>query len=133
MGETARTTKKEAARRATRKPARGGPTAAVELLMQPDVWSGDLDRVAQRPARPAWHARAACRGMGTELFFPADHLALLAARRICAGCPVLVECQRFAVSVPSLKGIWAGTSERSRARDRKGTPVPGGGCSPADT
>jgi WhiB family transcriptional regulator, redox-sensing transcriptional regulator len=125
MGEAARTTKKETARRPARKQARRGPTAAVELLMQPDNWSGDLDLVEQLLDRPAWHALAACRGMGTELFFPADHLAFLAARRICAGCPVLTECHRFAVSVPSLKGIWAGTSERSRARARKGAPAPG--------
>jgi WhiB family transcriptional regulator, redox-sensing transcriptional regulator len=133
MGEAARTTKKDAARRATRKPAHRGPAAAVELLMQPHVWSGDLDLLEQLIDRPAWHARAACRGMGTELFFPADHLALSAARRICAGCPVLAECQQFAVSVPSLKGIWAGTSERSRARARKGIAAPGGGGPVAET
>lgn len=92
---------------------------AVELLMQPDPRLGDLDLLDVLLERPEWHSRAACRGMGTERFFPTDHVALLDARRICAGCEVRRECGEFAMAVPSLKGIWAGMSERGRARARK--------------
>ncbi len=95
--------------------------------MQPDIRLGELDLLDVLLERPEWHARAACRGMGTERFFPADHVALLDARRICAGCEVKQECGEFAMTVPSLKGIWAGMSERGRARARKAA-APGDGA-----
>jgi WhiB family redox-sensing transcriptional regulator len=104
---------------ATRAGSRAAASEAVELLMQPDTRLGELDLLDVLLERPEWHARAACRGMGTERFFPADHVALLDARRICAGCEVKRECGEFAMAVPSLKGIWAGMSERGRARARK--------------
>ena len=99
--------------------SRAAASEALELLMQPDTRLGELDLLDVLLERPEWHARAACRGMGTERFFPADHVALLDARRICAGCEVKRECGEFAMTVPSLKGIWAGMSERGRARARK--------------
>jgi hypothetical protein len=98
---------------------RRAASEAVELLMQSDERLGELDLIDVLLERPEWHARAACRGMGTERFFPSDHLALLDARRVCAGCEVSRECHDFAMAVPSLKGIWAGLSERGRARVRK--------------
>ncbi len=36
-----------------------------------------------------WQARAACRGMGSDLFFPTSGNALGPATRICPRCPVL--------------------------------------------
>jgi WhiB family redox-sensing transcriptional regulator len=102
-----------------RRGSRAAASEAVELLMQPDTRLGELDLLDVLLERPEWHARAACRGMGTERFFPADHVALLDARRVCAGCDVQRECGEFAMTVPSLKGIWAGMSERGRARARK--------------
>jgi WhiB family redox-sensing transcriptional regulator len=110
---------------AARPESRRAASEAVELLMQPDTRLGELDLLDVLLERPEWHARAACRGMGSERFFPADHVALLDARRICAGCEVTRECGDFAMTVPSLKGIWAGMSERGRARARKAA-VPGG-------
>jgi hypothetical protein len=111
---------------AVRAGSRAAASEAVELLMQPDPRLGELDLLDVLLERPEWHARAACRGMGTERFFPADHVALLDARRVCAGCEVTRECGEFAMTVPSLKGIWAGMSERGRARARKAaTPAVG--------
>jgi ribonuclease I len=43
--------------------------------------------------RPEWHKRAACRGKGVDEFFPPEGSSL---------------------DQPSLKGVWAGTSERAR-------------------
>ena len=43
---------------------------------------------------PDWHREAACREHETQLFFPesGDDCQVLAATRICAGCPVRAEC-----------------------------------------
>ncbi len=97
------------------------PREEVALLMQPTTTCDDpIEAIC---ARPAWHARAACRGVGTEVFFPADQLTFTRARQICAGCEVRAECLEFALEHPSLKGIWAGLSERARARARQGRPA----------
>ena len=70
-------------------------------------------------SRPAWQKQAACRGDGTERFFPPAGAAdMLEARRICNSCPVTAECLKFALNDPGLKGIWAGTSGRQRIRMR---------------
>jgi WhiB family redox-sensing transcriptional regulator len=70
-------------------------------------------------SRPAWQKQAACRGDGTERFFPPAGAAdMLEARRVCNSCPVIDECLHFALSDPGLKGIWAGTSGRQRIRMR---------------
>lgn len=104
--------------------APGGAAAAaeLELLMQPE---NGVDLIEELLLRPSWHARAACRGMGTDIFFPTDQITLTRARRICSSCPVSVECADFALGHPSLKGIWAGMSERRRARARKDAMVDG--------
>jgi WhiB family redox-sensing transcriptional regulator len=88
----------------------------LRLLMQPENGAELLEELLNRPA---WHARAACRGMGTQIFFPTDQLTLMKASRICHGCVVRSDCEDFALAHPSLKGIWAGMSERRRARTRK--------------
>lgn len=38
--------------------------------------------------RPAWHARARCRGYGPSAFYGDAR----AAKATCRGCPVVVEC-----------------------------------------
>jgi WhiB family redox-sensing transcriptional regulator len=70
--------------------------------------------------RPAWHALAACRGKGTDAFFPDRGEPLDDARAVCAGCPVRRECLDFALEGSThLYGVWAGTSERERRRLRR--------------
>jgi hypothetical protein len=56
-----------------------------------------------------WQARAACRGMGSDLLFPTSGNALGPATRICARCAVLEECRTTALDDPSLYGVWART------------------------
>jgi len=68
--------------------------------------------------RPAWQADAACRGEGVAQFFPPEGTNPIRASRICNRCPVAKECLEYALERPSLKGIWAGTSERRRRRLR---------------
>ncbi len=66
--------------------------------------------------RPEWHARAACRGRGPELFFPPSGEDGLMAKALCARCPVREEC--LAAGRKEL-GIWGGTSERERRKRRR--------------
>ena len=93
-------------------------------LAEPGV---DLPDLGDLLNRPAWHAKAACRGAGTERFFPPSSGALAPARSVCARCPVIEQCRSAALADPSLRGVWAGTSERERARARRaagGAPNP---------
>jgi len=78
----------------------------------------DLSSLLQRPA---WQRVAVCRGLGVDDFFPPDGSSRLRAAVMCGRCPVAKECMDYALSHPSLKGIWAGTSERGRHRMRAGT------------
>lgn len=74
---------------------------------EPDLWQG----------RPDWHTRAACRGVGPEVFFlqRGDSRGLALALSYCARCPVVDECRDFAASQPALLvGIWGGDAGRAR-------------------
>jgi len=78
----------------------------------------DLSSLLQRPA---WQRVAVCRGIGVDDFVPPDGSSRLQAAVMCGRCPVAKECMDYALSHPSLKRIWAGTSERGRHRMRTGT------------
>lgn len=65
--------------------------------------------------RPAWMAEAACRGVGAATFFPERGQSVIEAKAICARCPVRKPCLEYAFETTST-GIWAGTSERGRAK-----------------
>jgi WhiB family redox-sensing transcriptional regulator len=75
----------------------------------------DLGSLLQRPA---WQHRAACRGRGVTDFFPPDGSSRVRAAVVCDRCPVATECLGYALEHPSIKGVWAGTSERGRHRMR---------------
>ena len=71
------------------------------------------------PAWRAWRDRAACRDVEPELFFPAAedgaarHAQVQAAKAVCAGCPVRVECLAEALArIPY--GIAGGLTEHER-------------------
>jgi len=74
-----------------------------------------VEEVRDLFARPEWHARAACRGVGTAGFF-SDDAAVLArtVAEFCSVCPVVAECsdagraERF--------GAWGGRTARDRRR-----------------
>jgi WhiB family transcriptional regulator, redox-sensing transcriptional regulator len=68
-----------------------------------------------------WQERRACRGVDPRLFDPAslDELRavrfqpqrierLRAAHRVCAGCPVRVQCAAELAGVSGPVGVWAG-------------------------
>jgi WhiB family redox-sensing transcriptional regulator len=79
-----------------------------------------------------WQLRAACRGADSELFFhpsgerdPARTRRELAAKAVCARCPVIDRCLDHALALREPYGVWGGRSEEERAaivrrRDRAG-------------
>jgi WhiB family transcriptional regulator, redox-sensing transcriptional regulator len=64
---------------------------------------------------------AACQSCDPELFhpFPKDRGAIDAARAICAGCAIRLDCLALALSIPDAQGIWGGMTEPERALHRK--------------
>jgi len=57
-----------------------------------------------------------CRGLGPAIFFNDEDYGI--ARRLCEGCQVRGMCLDLALTYHE-KGMWAGTSERDRARLRR--------------
>jgi WhiB family redox-sensing transcriptional regulator len=69
------------------------------------------------PESLAWHQHAACREVGTEVFFlesGANAVDIAAAKQICAGCPVRATCLADAIERGERFGIWGGLTERER-------------------
>lgn len=64
-----------------------------------------------------WMDDAACRGMGTDLFFPGRDEPDEAARAVCRACPVMAECRAYGLA--ERHGIWGGLSERQRRQVRR--------------
>ena len=60
---------------------------------------------------PAVRAGAACRDLGvplTGVFFSEELQDIAAAKRICATCPVMVECLEGAIARREPAGVWGG-------------------------
>lgn len=58
-----------------------------------------------------WEDAAACAGNAeglTRLFFSDEPAEIAAAKRICAGCPVVVQCLEAAVLRGEQFGVWGG-------------------------
>lgn len=65
--------------------------------------------------RPAWHRRAACRGVGPGLFFIEEEDPVAAhavARSLCRRCPVQVACGD--AGIDEAHGIWGGAAAGER-------------------
>ncbi len=72
----------------------------------------------------AWRQRAACRGMGPEMFFPepSDNHTPPAAREVCGRCEVSDECLDYALSIHTTHCFWGGVGPKDRrniARSRR--------------
>jgi WhiB family redox-sensing transcriptional regulator len=68
-----------------------------------------------------WADDAACLGMPTEMFFVEgtqdDRSSIQRyrlAKAVCAHCPVMIECARYALARPEVYGVWGGMSPRER-------------------
>jgi WhiB family redox-sensing transcriptional regulator len=93
------------------------PEVIVTVAASRAPRSGD----AGKQAIGHWTGYAACHvpGVDPELFFPlADAGPALprvaAAKRICAGCPVRVNCLGWALRAGEPAGIWGGTTPEER-------------------
>ena len=91
---------------------------------------GEMFTVDPSPGRGEeldWRARAACREVDPELFFPTATAGVALAveeRRalsVCAGCPVLAACRTWAVAEQP-HGVAGGLTEDERRRARRTTP-----------
>jgi WhiB family redox-sensing transcriptional regulator len=77
----------------------------------------------RRPSDQEWETRAACRGQPSEVFFGSDNETRedrsrreALAKRLCRGCPVLGQCQSYAVAAQEPYGIWGGMTPVERRR-----------------
>ncbi len=79
---------------------------------------------ARRPGAPlsgggaSWRLEALCAETDPEAFFPEKGGSTREAKRVCAGCPVRMQCLEFALAGDERFGIWGGLSERERRRVR---------------
>lgn len=78
--------------------------------------------IAQRPdwapdyLPPEWYADALCAETDPQIFFPEAGGSTRAAKKVCASCPVRVECLEYALAHKDAFGIWGGVSERDRRK-----------------
>ncbi|MGY1590795.1 WhiB family transcriptional regulator [Geodermatophilus sp. SYSU D00965] len=66
----------------------------------------------------SWRLDALCAETDPEAFFPEKGGSTREAKRVCASCPVRMECLEFALGNDERFGIWGGLSERERRRLR---------------
>ena len=64
--------------------------------------------------RPSWHAQAACRGAGVDMFITDPGTPTEPAKAVCAGCTVREPCLAYALTDPQLVGVWGGTTDKER-------------------
>ncbi|MFI9412390.1 WhiB family transcriptional regulator [Nocardia gamkensis] len=79
-----------------------------------------LQLPAPRAEAWAWQMHATCRAYDVNDFYDTaqESRKMLAAKKICAGCPVLTHCRDHAVAANEPYGIWGGMTPRERARYR---------------
>jgi WhiB family redox-sensing transcriptional regulator len=71
------------------------------------------------PEASDWMLDAVCAETDPEVFFPKFGEPTRTAKRVCASCPVLSQCQAFAVPRPALHGVWGGLSQKERQQRRR--------------
>lgn len=70
-----------------------------------------------------WRVDAACRGRDAETFYHPDNergpsrlQRETRAKAICAQCPVIAACRRWALTTREPYGVWGGLTVEERAR-----------------
>ena len=83
----------------------------AEIRRLPTLREGDWD----------WQLEASCRGLDTATFYhPENERGPSRARResrakaVCAGCPVVQNCLRWALAAREPYGVWGGLSVDER-------------------
>lgn len=57
-----------------------------------------------------------CRRTDAELWWPQQQIGAVEAVALCRGCPVLAECDGYAVAAREPWGVWGGRLRASRAK-----------------
>ena len=65
---------------------------------------------------PAWTSDALCAQVDGDLFFPEKGGSSKEAKKVCAECPIRVECLQYALDHGERYGIYGGLSERERRK-----------------
>lgn len=68
---------------------------------------------------PDWRVHAACKGVGTSVFFFEDTSPNHEARHLCVSCPVRLDCLEYATEHEKDWGVWAGVTARVRLTLRR--------------
>lgn len=73
-----------------------------------------------------WQESAACKSMGTKLFYEERGHSVDVAKAICASCPVIEDCLDFALQGSSYgdAGVWGGTTPEERRLIRRQRRIP---------
>lgn len=71
-----------------------------------------------------WRDLAECQNHDAELFFPIGETGayvrqIEAAKDVCFTCPVRERCLEWAMDTREPAGIWGGTTEQERDRERR--------------
>lgn len=74
----------------------------------------DLPRIDRKEFQVEWRRQAACVGMDPLIFFPGMGRNATEAKRICAECPVRLECLTYAVEYRLPGGVFGGKTEDER-------------------
>ena len=66
-----------------------------------------------------WRDDASCRHTDPDLHFPVAHTQgwktqTRQAKQVCAGCPVIEQCLKWALETEQSAGVWGGLSEQER-------------------
>jgi WhiB family transcriptional regulator, redox-sensing transcriptional regulator len=91
----------------------------MERSLMPDGITGDSTSIRVLPivmpevVLGLWSDRAICVGEDPNLFFPSYGDPGIGARRVCAGCPVRLDCIEYAVDADEF-GIWGGLDQEQR-------------------
>ncbi len=103
-----------------------------QLTLVADPYAGLVPH-EELPAQPqeaapagdeSWRQDALCAETDPEAFFPEKGGSTREAKRVCAGCPVRLQCLEFALGNDERFGIWGGLSERERRRLRLSRRMP---------
>lgn len=73
-----------------------------------------LNLIELLPPRPDWMDSAVCAQTDPELFYPDKGEPAYDAKRVCALCPVRIECLLYALTNREPYGIWGGLTARER-------------------
>lgn len=79
--------------------------------------------LVEGPIQQDWVEHAACVGSDVSVFFPPRGSNGHEARRICATCPVRVECLDYAIESRERYGIFGGKDREERAAIRRARRV----------